>query len=89
MTKFLVAGIDSEKYFGVRKSKFQTNLSEGKVDFYCNFEPCFCMDVFLRLYLLHKFVTEKEINTDLAGNVVLETLLKPDRFQLVLQKVGY
>ena len=37
---FLVTGIDSEKYFSVRKSKFQTNFSEGKADFRCNFEPC-------------------------------------------------
>ncbi len=38
--KILVAGINSEKYFDVRKSKFQTNFSEGKADFRCNFEPC-------------------------------------------------
>ena len=40
MTKFSVAGIDSEKCFDVRKSKFQTSFSEGKADFRCNFEPC-------------------------------------------------
>ncbi len=33
MAIFLVVGIDSEKCFGVRKSKFQTNFSEGKADF--------------------------------------------------------
>ncbi len=39
MTKFSVAGIDSEKCFGVQKSKFQTRFSVGKADFHCNFEP--------------------------------------------------
>ncbi len=34
-----MGGIDSEKCFDVRKSKFQTNISEGKADFRCNFEP--------------------------------------------------
>ena len=42
MTKFLMVEIDSEKYFDVRKSKFQTNFSEGKADFRCNFKPCIC-----------------------------------------------
>ncbi len=42
MTKFLVAGIDVEKYFAVRKSKFQTKFSKGKADFRCNLEPCCC-----------------------------------------------
>ncbi len=40
MRKFLMAWIDSEKYFGVRKSKFKTNFSEGKAEFRCNFEAC-------------------------------------------------
>ena len=43
------------------------------------------MDVFFTLVLiLYKFRSEKEINTDLAGNVVQETLLKSARFQLEL-----
>ena len=41
--QLLVAGIDSEKYVGVRKSKFQTDFSKGKVNFHCNFEPWFLL----------------------------------------------
>ncbi len=41
MTKSLVAGIHLKKCFGFRKSKFQTNFSEGKADCRGKFEPLF------------------------------------------------
>ncbi len=39
MSKFVVARINSEKCFGIQKSKFHRNLSEGKADFHCKFKP--------------------------------------------------
>ncbi len=37
-----MARIHSEKCFGFRKSKFQTNFSKGKAEFQCNFKPWQC-----------------------------------------------
>ena len=42
MSKFDVVKINSEKCFGIRKSKFHTNFSTGKADFRRKFEPCYC-----------------------------------------------
>ncbi len=42
MSKFDVVKINSEKCFGIRKSKFHTNISEGKADSRRKFEPWMC-----------------------------------------------